>query len=204
MAHESRFDRFVTRYARSLIRTRTAQLARRPGFAGSDREDLSQHLWTALFEQAGKFDPTRASIDTFIDRVVNTAVGMLLRERRRRMRAAGLRAQSLDQPARGCSLPLAERLEDEDRCRRLGTVPEESVEAWIDAGAFAHAMASAPVHLRDVLRRVMGGSVVSAARELGVSRRQIRNALAQAREHFERAGFGELDLGGHSAPGRHK
>ena len=46
-----------------------------------------------------------------------------------------------------------------------------------------------PPKLQDICLRVMSSSAVAVARELGTSRRQIRNALDEAREYFRNAGF---------------
>lgn len=206
MRNESAFG--VTEYARSLIRFRAKQLARRSGFSRSDRDDLEQRLWLALRKQADGFDADRASVDTFADRVVNSAVAMILRERRRLKRVAGLRAQSLDRvvPAEDEgdeSCALRDLLSDDDRGRRLGTVSADPTTQRLDHEAFEHGLDSLPEHLRDVCRRVMGGSVLSASRELGISRRQVRNSLAEARPYFERAGFGDPESDGHPASARH-
>jgi len=66
-------DRVLTEYAESSIRVKARQLTRRPEFNRSDREDLEQELWLALLSQAGQYDPKRASLHTFIDRVVASA-----------------------------------------------------------------------------------------------------------------------------------
>ena len=188
-------DAVLTDYAHTLIPFKARQLSRRSGFTRSDEEDLEQDLWTALLSQAELFDPDRASIDTFIDRVVNSAVMMILRDRRRQKRANGFQAQSLSDPAHphGPSTETVDaELTAEDRCRYRGAFPVDESQLAEDQEAAQHALSEMPSELRDVCRRVMGGSISSAARELGRSRRQIRNVLAEARAYFERAGFGDL------------
>lgn len=188
-------DAVLTDYAHTLIPFKARQLSRRSGFTRSDEEDLEQDLWTALLSQAELFDPDRASIDTFIDRVVNSAVMMILRDRRRQKRANGFQAQSLSNPVYRCgpsTEPVDAELTAEDRCRYRGAFPVDESQLTADREAAQHALSEMPSELRDVCRRVMGGSISSAARELGRSRRQIRNVLAEARAYFERAGLGDL------------
>ena len=184
----------LTDYAKSLIRFKARQLARRIGFSRSDEDDLEQELWLSLIDKAGHFDPQRASLDTFIDRVVNTSIRMILRDRRRQKRANGFRATSLgrmiSQKGRRPE-PLGATLSEADRCRHTGSVPNDDVARKERDDAVDHALEAMPEDLRDVCRRVMGGSISSAARELGTSRRQIRNALAESRLWLERAGFGD-------------
>jgi len=75
----------LTDYAKNLIKFKARQLGRRREFLPADQADLQQELWLMLCERAAAFDPTKAALDTFIDRVVNTAVGVILRNRRRQI-----------------------------------------------------------------------------------------------------------------------
>ena len=182
-------DAVLTRYARTIIRFKAWQLAHRSGFCRNEQEDLEQDLWTALFAQAANFDANRASIDTFINRVVNTTVAILLRERRRQKRAEGLRARSLDETQSKDGQSSAATLSESDDHRR-STESFCFEESFSETGdALRHALNSMPPELQDICRRVMSSSAVSVARDLGTSRRQIRNALDEAREYFRNAGF---------------
>ena len=62
MRSSQRNDFVLTDYARTLIRFKARQLCRLHSFSKSDEEDLQQELWLAVVNQAGKFDPARASI----------------------------------------------------------------------------------------------------------------------------------------------
>ena len=93
MRSSQRNDFVLTDYARTLIRFKARQLCRLHGFSRSDEEELQQDLWVAVVKQADNFDPQRSSLDTFIDRVVNTQVAMILRERRRKKRSTAGQAQ---------------------------------------------------------------------------------------------------------------
>lgn len=194
MQNDDRRDWVLTDYAKRLIRFKARQICRRPGFSRSDREDVQQELWEAVVRKAHLFDPERSSLDTFIDRVVGCGIRMLLRDRRRRKRANGFHTRSLDEQVRhgdrGAE-SLSAGVGDDDRGRHRGSLPEDKIERREAADAVEHALRSMPTHVRDVCRLVMGGSISSAARDLGVSRRQIRNALDEARAYFERAGFGD-------------
>jgi RNA polymerase sigma factor (sigma-70 family) len=186
-------DPLLTDYARSLVKFKARQLARQCGFGPSERDDLEQELWLALVSQADRYDPERASLDTFIDRVVNTAAGMPARSRSRLKRAPGDGALSLETtkvPIRGqVQKPLARFLCDADLTRRTGTVPTDEVALRENAEAIAHALAAMPGPMRDVCRLVMRGSISSAARRLRTSRRRVRGLLRAARPYFEEAGL---------------
>jgi len=140
----SQGDDFVlTDYARKLIRFKARQLCRLHSFSKSDEEDLQQELWLAVVNQAGNFDPARASLNTFIDRVVNTAVAMILRDRQRQKRSNGFQAMSLDRtPADGHgNEPLSAKVSKDDLARRVGVEPTDETDRRETAEAVASALA---------------------------------------------------------------
>ena len=78
MSQVPRGSHVCTEYARTLIRVKARQIVCRPGFSRSDTGDVEQDLYLHLLSQAQQFDPTRGSINTFIARVVDSAVAMLV------------------------------------------------------------------------------------------------------------------------------
>jgi len=183
----------LTDYAKSLIKFKARQLSRRQDFQPVELEDIQQELWLALVKAAEQFDPAKASLDTFIDRVVNTAVAMLVRARQRRKRGNGFAVQSLDQelaPASETPEPLAAAVSADDLSRRTGAVRHDEAVCREDTEAVEHALAQMPEEMRNLCRRLMGGTVASVARDLGISRRQVRKIIGSARPFFEWAGFG--------------
>lgn len=183
----------VTAYANACIKFKARQLSRRSEFRRSDEEDLRQDLWLALLTKADRFDPQRASLNTFVDRVLNTAVAMILRRPYRQKRAPGQTALSLNGVTMSANgegeEPLANLISDADLARRTGAAESDEIAQHDDAEAFAYAIDAMPDDVRDVCRQVTGGSISSAARELGITRHQVRAALGAARPYFERAGF---------------
>lgn len=183
------------KYARTLIRVKARQIIRRSGFSRSDQDDVEQELVIHLLSQARRFDPTRASVNTFVARVVDSGVAMLLRKRRRQKRAPGLSAQSLEMlvgDSSGKTQLLGATLTDEDRDRRLGQQSLSDLARYVDGEAFNFAVRALAPELQEMFRRVMARSPAAAARNLGISRRQVTAALVAVRQHFERAGFGEV------------
>jgi RNA polymerase sigma factor (sigma-70 family) len=171
----------------------TRRLSRRSDFCRSDERDLEQRLWLALLKEAERFDPQRASLNTFIDRVVHTAAGMIVRSWYRQKRAPDKGTLSLDRTKVAISgdinKPLAQFISGADLSRRTGTTSNDETARREEAEAVTHALDTIPEELRDVCRHVMGGTISSAARDLEMSRRQVRKALQQARPYFERAGL---------------
>jgi len=177
-------------YASTLIRVKARQLIRRPGFSRSDEGDIVQKLNLHLLRQAQHFDPTRSSLNTFIARVVDSAVAMLLRDRGRLKRAPadGTEIQSLEVmvEVRGePPTPLWATISLADLDRRTGGLSQPNTAIFENAEAFAAAMESMSPEHRDICCRILGGS------RAGLSRRKVRAAMVVIRQHFERAGFGQ-------------
>lgn len=193
MSNLSGKELVLTEYAKNLINFKARQLRQRQDFQSAEPEDLQQQLWLALVKAAEQFDPAKASLDTFIDRVVNRAVAMLVRAGQRRQRGNGLPVQSLDQemaPGSGTPQPLATAVSADDLARRTGGESRNETILREDAEAVEHALAQMPEEMRDLCRRLMGGTVASVARDLGTSRRQVRNIIGAAKPFLERAGCG--------------
>jgi hypothetical protein len=119
---------------------------------------------------------------------------MILRDRRRLKRNAGSGVRSLDRDEVGHErnrkpILLREVVDEDDLRRRhggCGRSDEETRSLALDASSL---VASLPPELQDTAMRLAHGSEAAVARELGVSRRQIRNAVAAIRKHFESAGL---------------
>lgn len=181
-------------YAKKLIRFKARQLCQRRDFRGDEPEDIQQELWLAILKVAEQFDPTKASLDTFIDRVVHTAAAMLVRIRRRRVEVwDGAEFESLDETSAAGSdqpEPKWEQVTQSDVCRRLGTEPVDEIRQREDGEAVARALSAMPRSQRQFCRKLLSRSVKSLSVELGVSRRQVRNRIAETRPVFVRFGLG--------------
>lgn len=185
-------DFVLTNYARNLIQVKARQLCRRREFLPSDLADLQQELWLMLCERADAFDPAKASPDTFIDRVVNSAVGVILRNRQRLKRNTGGPVVSLDDTGTDPTRPnsMAHGLSPEHLVRRTGHEPRDAIADRETAEAVEAALALMPDDVREIARRLMSGTVNAVSQEMNISRRAVRKAALAIRAYLERAGFG--------------
>ena len=182
----------LTTYAQILIKTKARQLCRRSGFGRSDEEDLVQELTLRLLEKEHLYDPSRgATLDTFADRVITSAVQMILRDRRRLKRAAGLTAISLDTTPvmdEGDPVFLIETVTDTDQQRvtlnRRDHLSDE------DRALVREVVEGLPEELREVPGRMLetAGNISAVGRGRRVSRRQVYAALHRIEPHFTKAG----------------
>jgi len=193
MATQTARDVVLSQYASSLIRCKARQLCRRPDFSRSDEDDLKQEMTLHLLLQTRHFDPRRGAMNTFINRVVNSCVAMILRDRRRVKRLVDGDLLSLERTmvqVNGTSIPASEAISEEDLSRRSGAGAVSDAARREDIEAIQTALGNLCPQHRDLCRRLTAGTVTSVARDLGTSRRQIRRALDVIRPHFLQAGFG--------------
>jgi hypothetical protein len=187
-------QQIVTEYARTLIRVKAKQLVRRPGFSRSDQSDVEQDLVVHLLCQAEHFDPARASLNTFIANVVDSAVAMLIRERGRVKRnpAGDAEVQSLadkvPQPD-GPPEALARVISQFDLERRTGAASPPDLQLFELADDVASVIPTLPPALQEVCRSLLSRNRMETEAELGISRRRLQAAMTLIREHFEKTGL---------------
>lgn len=178
----------------TFIRIKARQLCRRTDYSRSDFDDLQQGMRLYLLEKAHLYDPSRGTIEAFVTNAVNAWVGMDLRRRGRLKRNNGSPTISLEGTTVECegdTVELGSVLGEDDLLRRTSGGGISEIDKIDMRDAVAHALTTLTDDERDLLRHVVDHGVASAARQRGVSRRQIENALAQMRGRFEDAGFGD-------------
>jgi RNA polymerase sigma factor (sigma-70 family) len=185
----------TTPYVTTLIRSKAVRLSRSPGFRRSDQPDLEQELAAHVLRQASRYDAARGSVNTFIDRVVTSAAAMIVRDRRRLKRGSGQRAISLDQThiqKDQRQMTLAQVVCEDDLCRRCGGRVHDGQQAAELSADLARAMAALTPEQREIAVRLTLAPEAVVARELGISRRQVRSVVAAIRERFQEAGLSEI------------
>jgi len=184
----------TTEYVQTLLRIKARQLLRRSEFRRSDPVDIEHDLVEHVLRQADNFDPTRSAVNTFITRVVETAAAMLVRHRGRMKRAAEYRTFSLERThvhGDQRQMTLGQVIGESDLRRRCGGEPHnDRQEAELSADV-ARAMTGLTGRQREIAGRLAKSNEAAVAREMGISRRQVRNAVVAIRDHFRRAGLDE-------------
>lgn len=194
----SSFDpqRIVTEYARTLIRVKAKQVVRRPGFSRCEQADIEQDLVLHLLCQAKHFDPERSSLNTFIARVVDSAVAMLVRERgaAKRNPPQDLELKSLNEKmpqADGPPESLARLIDTGDLQRRIGVAPLSDAELFELVEDVTSVILTLPPELQDVCRSLFTRNRRETKENLDVSRRKLKAAIDVIREYFEESGFSD-------------
>lgn len=185
---------FLNDYARTLIRVKARQLSRRKDFSDCEAEDIQQDLILHILAKLDRFDPNRASLNTFLATVVNSAVAMMVRSRSRIKRngGAGVETMSLEQIVDLCdgtAKSIGATLSEADAKRRRGgrfLSGEEMVEMSMDVQSV---LRNLPESLQQVCHLLMTETQSEVLRLSGLTHRQLAIAKRRIREQFEKSGL---------------
>ena len=175
----------------TIIRAKARQLCRRSDFSRSDYDDLRQDMRLYLIKKARLFDPVRGNIEAFVTKALNTWVAMRLRYHNRDKRRESYKVVSLDRTFVECEgdiTTLGKVLLEEDGRRLTQTCPISAVERFELSEAIEHAMQNLEPEDRALLIQVTEHGVTGAAKSLGVSYRQVANAMKRIRGIFKKMG----------------
>lgn len=182
-------------YAVKLIEHKARHLVGRAGYTEDDRPDIEGDLTLDLLRRLPKFDPSRASRNTFIARVVEHGVARLIERREAPMR-----------DARRCTASLNDRIEDDEgkSVERGELIDQDTYLETIGQSAMPVAdrvalrldlervLATLTPELRDLwVRRAEGQTFTEISRETGIPRGTLYDRMKELRRLAEDAGLRE-------------
>ena len=182
----------IEEYAAKLIKHKARQLVRAPGFTISDREDIQQDLIVALLENLPKYDSSQASRETFITKIIDSAVCNLLRHRRSISREAETNALSLNvyiTDEEGQTTERVETISAEDHDRflgRHGRPTPDDVHVQVD---LEQAVAKLTPKLRRLYELLRTETVAGAARKLNLPRTTVWDSVIELRNALNALGI---------------
>jgi len=189
MESRNRYDG-VESYAVTKIRYQARQLARSRPFHPSDIEDLEQELMLDLFRRLPAFDPTRASRNTFTDRLIENRAASLIKAARARKRGPDIKHESLQavvSDETGGRLELGDTIPAENGLWAAGD------RGWDEAIELRHDLARAirrlPPRLASLCARLATDTVTEVSRDTGMSRPSVYDAIARVRKAMTDGGF---------------
>ena len=180
----------IDAYAVTKVRFQARQLARTRVFRTTDVEDLEQDLMLDLLRRLPSFDPSKASRNTFIARVVENHAATLITAAMAEKRGAAIKHESLYDPVRqDVDEPstLVEMLSTDDSLWDVaGLGWDEAIEL---RRALCRAMDDLPPHLVCLCGRLTTCTVTEVARDTGMSRPSVYDAIAKVRSTLIKAGI---------------
>lgn len=173
----------INGYAARLIKFKARQLSRRSGFSRTDRQDLEQELWVDLLDRLPRYDANKASLNTFIARVVERKVISILRYHFAEMRSPGREEASLNDPVLDCDGRVVDR---HQTTPEASSVPQRLRELQRDV---ADVLARASDLHRVIALGLATGTINSVAGELGIPRSAVERHVAELLDLCDDAGL---------------
>ena len=178
----------LTDYALELVHHKARQLVGKAGYTQDDVDDIKQDLIVDLLERLSQFDPTKATYNTFVARLVERKISKLLRDRQAERRNHRREVCSLNEEIDAGEVEPVQRLttisqDDQDvRTGKYARPAEERAHLQLDMESVLDGLTP---ELRQVAEMLQTKSVSQVARELGIPRRTFREKhLTQLREVF--------------------
>ncbi len=188
----------LSAYAMTLVHHKARELVGRPGFEGQDAEDIEQDLLLDLLQRLSKYDPEKATNNTFVARLVEHRISTTNRDSERQRRDPGGEIGSLNEDvveADGRRVELAETLCDDVGDRRMfrkSLPPDEQADLKVDV---AEALAGLLEDLRRVAEALMTLSMIDAARKLGIPKWKMHEVyVPRLRKALAERGLGDYVL----------
>jgi DNA-directed RNA polymerase specialized sigma24 family protein len=152
--------------------------------------DIEQELMLQAYRRLGSYDPARASLPTFIDRVVGNFTANLVEAAGAFRRGRLASTVSLDQSG----------LADTDLDESLGDTVSSAESLWPEPDLnwleqihlrrdLERALRSMPSHLVQCCRWLIDGSITEAARSSGLARGSIYSRIATLKHRCRQVGL---------------
>lgn len=169
-------------YAGRIIGHRVRKLLGRAGLTKGDREDLEQQLMCDVLRRLRRFDPSRGAIGTFIARVVERHIAIILRDRRAPIRDYRRNACSLNEDVIGEDGETVERGDTIDaQVNRPGRSDEDLGQLVLDV---RQVIGGLPEDLRALCVRLKTQTVTEISLQTGTPRTTLYDAIRRIRDHF--------------------
>ena len=183
----------INDYAEELIHHKARQLVGTAGFTRDDIEDMEQEMRLDLLERLPKFDPNKATYNTFVSRLVDRKISNLIRHRTQEMRDFRCEEGSIHDVVE-CGDEKVERIEtvtQDEQDFRLGKHIRSAQERRDLKLDIPLVLSKLPPELRKPAELLQTMSITEAARELGIPRSTLYDRIARLRCIFEDMGLSE-------------
>lgn len=182
-------------HTRRLIRYKAHQLIGNHGFSRDDYDDLEQDLTLDLLQRMRKYDPNKATYNTFVSRVIQRKIANLIRHRTQEKRDYRREVVSLNDmidDGDGGTVEFAQAISADPAERRIGQnrrTEADRRELRMDVQTVIDRLSPMRRRLAELL---MTNCVAEAARELGIPRSTLYGSdIARLQELFEDKGLSD-------------
>ena len=193
MEFRNRYDG-IEDYAVRIIKHKARQLIGSRGFVESDRDDLEQEMMLDLLHRLPKYDSNKAQRNTFVARIVEHKVSIIIEERSAGKRDWRLCTASMNDKLDFGESGSVERLEVYDMdeyLRQTGQLSRPSSERMELSIDLRSTISSLPPELSDLCERLQTMNVSEISRDTGIPRGTLYDRIKELRSLFEDRGLRE-------------
>ena len=181
----------INDYVEELIHHKARQLIGTAGFTRDDVEDLEQEMRLDLLERLPKFDPNKATYNTFMSRLVERKISNLIRHRTQEIRDFRCEEGSVHDVVE-CGDKKVECIEtvtQDEQDFRLGR-HIHSTKAHQDLKLdISLVLSTLTPELRKLAELLKTMSITEVARKLGIPRSTLYDRITRLRGIFEDMGL---------------
>ncbi len=167
-------------YATWYAKKKARELVGHFGFTSSDQDDIEQSLLLSLMERWPKYEASECSPQEFISWAIGKGVAEQVREQQARNRF---------EPTDGLS--LEDLVNDEDELLPASCVQADHAPVIDLSLDIEQVLANLPPDVQETARLLKTENISETARQLGVSRRTIRDRMRIIGQALVRAGIGD-------------
>jgi len=179
-------------YAVDTIRIKAKKLIGKAGFKREDLDDIKQDITLDLLQRLPKYDPEKASLNTFINDVVDNKIARMIEAQNAEMRDFRIESGSLNELVEdldGTPVELIHEIMDEDLPWNHGTCEISDFNYFELSDDIVKALSELPPQFREMCLRLMKENIFVVAKEMGIPRASMYYHLKIIREHFEKTGL---------------
>ena len=181
----------INDYAEALIHHRAQQLVGNAGYTEDDVEELEQEMRLDLLKRLPKFNPKRATYNTFVTRLIERKICNLIRHRTQKVRDYRCEECSLNDTvetddSKNKKVKRMETITQDEHDLRSGKYRRPAAERLDLRLDISLILSKLPPKLQELAELLKTMSITEAARELGISRTTLYSSgLAKLRRAFK-------------------
>lgn len=184
----------INDYAENLIHHKARQLVGTAGFTRDDVEDLEQEMRLDLLQRLPNFDPSKATYNTFVSRLIERKISNLIRHRTQELRDHRCEDGSIHDPIPSShggdtEVERIETVTQDEQDFRLGKHTRSAEERRDLKLDISLALEKLPADLRELAEILQAMSITEAACELGIPRSTLYERIAKLRRALEAMGL---------------
>ncbi|MHB1000794.1 MAG: sigma factor [Armatimonadota bacterium] len=181
-------------YSISLIKYKTRKLIGQAGYTWSHIEDIEADLAIHLWQHLPQYDPSKGSIKTFINFVLDNKIRTMVRTRVSARYDVRMHDSSLDESVTsetGETIFRGEAIDAEDYLMSIGSLSRTALELAELRVDIHRIVSQLPQDMQDLCMQLSLENIRNASATTGIPRHKVYELIKRLRYLFDEDGLGE-------------